>query len=145
MDVNAWDNLEGVYIDIFDTGKLFTNSPSVAYLDSIGGSANNTEIGTYGPASDFTYSTGVTQMHCAIPTTPLVSAGGRTSLATRNELKTELYHVLCNMYDQPPLLIGNSCWSLLLLCAPQPWLCHQRLSALPDHFIVIMSPVLVSI
>ncbi|AYV25014.1 hypothetical protein L1D61_25900 [Vibrio mediterranei] len=50
-------NLATKCIDIFDTGggKLFTNSPSVAYLDSIGGSAVNgryTESGSYAPAGD---------------------------------------------------------------------------------------------
>lgn len=60
-------DLAGPCIDFFDTdeddlsiggtGTLFTNSPSVAYLDSIGGgSATNstyTENGNLGPAGDF--------------------------------------------------------------------------------------------
>ncbi|WP_305839524.1 Ig-like domain-containing protein [Photobacterium leiognathi] len=51
-------NLADTCIDIFDSGNkvLFTSSPSVAYLDSIGGSANNgeqTEDGIYGPAGSF--------------------------------------------------------------------------------------------
>ncbi|MBD1574844.1 hypothetical protein HC725_16510, partial [Vibrio sp. S17_S38] len=43
VNVNVCSSLAGTCIDIFDTGsgKLFTNSPSVAYLDSIGGSATN--------------------------------------------------------------------------------------------------------
>ncbi|MBD1574854.1 hypothetical protein HC725_16640, partial [Vibrio sp. S17_S38] len=43
VNVNVCSSLASTCIDIFDTGsgKLFTNSPSVAYLDSIGGSATN--------------------------------------------------------------------------------------------------------
>ena len=45
-------------IDIFDvgSGKLFTSSPSVDYLDGIGGGATSgiyTEYGTFGAAGDF--------------------------------------------------------------------------------------------
>ncbi|AYV25021.1 hypothetical protein L1D61_25860 [Vibrio mediterranei] len=69
-------NLAAKCIDIFDTGrgKLFSNSPSVLYVDSIGGSAGDaiyTENGAHGPAGDFyrfnNYSGAI---RCVLPTTP---------------------------------------------------------------------------
>ncbi|MCU8278263.1 Ig-like domain-containing protein, partial [Vibrio vulnificus] len=103
VDVNVCD-LAGTCIDIFDTGsgKLFTSSPSVAYLDSIGGSATNgtyTEGGAYGPSGDF-YRFAWTNANALCTTYNTLSLGGRTNwrLATRDELKTELYDVSGNMF-----------------------------------------------
>ncbi|HAS6097693.1 TPA: DUF1566 domain-containing protein, partial [Vibrio vulnificus] len=97
-------DLAGTCIDIFDTGggKLFTNSPSVAYLDSIGGSATDgiyTENGTYGPSGDF-YLFNWTNANALCTTYNTLSLGGRTNwrLATRDELKVELYDASGNMF-----------------------------------------------
>ncbi|WP_299687795.1 Ig-like domain-containing protein [uncultured Vibrio sp.] len=104
VDVNVCGSLAGVCIDIFDTGsgKLFTNSPSVAYLDSIGGSATDgvyTENGITSPAGDF-YKFNWTNANALCNTYNTLSFGGRTnwSLATKDELQTELYGVFGNMF-----------------------------------------------
>ncbi|WP_157367493.1 Lcl domain-containing protein, partial [Vibrio coralliirubri] len=110
-------NLAGPCIDIFDTGsgKLFTNSPSVAYLDSIGGSAANgtdTENGTYGPAGVF-YLFDWTNANALCPTYNTLSLGGRTNwrLATRDELQTELYGVYADMFTARGWPTSYSYWS----------------------------------
>lgn len=104
VDVNVCADLAGTCIDIFDTGsgKLFTNSPSVAYLDSIGGSATNgtyTENGTEGAAGDF-YKFNWNNANALCVTYNSHSLGGRTNwrLATRDELETELYGASGNMF-----------------------------------------------
>ncbi|MFV8453421.1 Ig-like domain-containing protein, partial [Vibrio campbellii] len=97
VDVNVCADLEGTCIDIFDTGtgKLFTSSPSVAYLNSIGGSATN---GT--DSSDSFYLFDWTDAKDLCTTYNTNSLGGRTnwSLATKNELKVELYDVFGDMF-----------------------------------------------
>ncbi|TMX68615.1 hypothetical protein DA090_05265, partial [Photobacterium damselae] len=97
VNVNVCVDLAGECIDIIDTGsgKLFTNSPSVAYLDSIGGSATDstyTEGGMYGTAGNF-YLFSWTNANALCDTYNTHSLGGRTNwrLATKDELKTELY------------------------------------------------------
>ncbi|EJL6460845.1 DUF1566 domain-containing protein, partial [Vibrio cholerae] len=104
VDVNVCADLAGACIDIFDTGtgKLFTNSPSVAYLGSIGGSATdgiNYESGAYGPSGDF-YLFNWTNANALCTTYNTLSLGGRTNwrLATRDELKVELYDASGNMF-----------------------------------------------
>ncbi|MEA5337633.1 Ig-like domain-containing protein, partial [Vibrio parahaemolyticus] len=104
VDVNVCADLSGACIDIFDTGtgKLFTNSPSEAYLDSIGGSATNgilNENGTYGPSGNF-YLFNWTNANALCTTYNTLSLGGRTNwrLATRDELKGELYDIFGNMF-----------------------------------------------
>ncbi|CAK2116412.1 hypothetical protein VCRA2110O177_420003 [Vibrio crassostreae] len=77
-------DLAGACIDLFDVGggKLFTNSPSVAYLDSIGGSSNDgsyTEKGTLGPAGDFYKFDGVQSNNLCVVTYNANSVGGRTN------------------------------------------------------------------
>ncbi|CDT83566.1 hypothetical protein VCR12J2_1080005 [Vibrio coralliirubri] len=117
VDVHVCSNLAGLCIDIFDTGsgKLFTSSPSVAYLDSIGGSAANgtyTEDGTYGPAGDF-YIFEWANANALCPTYNTLSLGGRTNwrLATRDELKTELYGVYANMFTARGWPTNDTYWS----------------------------------
>ncbi|HFQ5101064.1 TPA: DUF1566 domain-containing protein [Vibrio vulnificus] len=94
----------GACIDIFDTGggKLFTNSPSVAYLGSIGGSATNgtyTENGNYGPTGVF-YTFDWANANALCTTYNGKRIGGRTNwrLATKDELLTELYSTYGNMF-----------------------------------------------
>lgn len=104
MTVDVCSDLSGSCLDIFDTGngKLFTNSPSVTYLDSIGGSPTNrvsSENGTKGPVGDF-YAYDWTNSNALCNTYNTRSVGGRTNwrLATKDELATELYDVLGDMF-----------------------------------------------
>ncbi|EJL3954478.1 DUF1566 domain-containing protein, partial [Vibrio cholerae] len=115
--VNVCADFAGTCIDIFDTGtgKLFTNSPSVAYLDSIGGSATDdiyTENGTYGPSGNF-YRFNWTNANALCTTYNTLSLGGRTNwrLATRDELKVELYDAFGNMFTARGWPTGNYYWS----------------------------------
>ncbi|EJB8351145.1 DUF1566 domain-containing protein, partial [Vibrio cholerae] len=110
-------DLSGACIDIFDTGtgKLFTNSPSEAYLDSIGGSATDgifTENGTYGPSGNF-YQFNWTNANALCTTYNTLSLGGRTNwrLATRDELKGELYDIFGNMFTARGWPTGSFYWS----------------------------------
>ncbi|EOI6421681.1 TPA: DUF1566 domain-containing protein, partial [Vibrio cholerae] len=97
--------LAGVCIDIFDTGtgKLFTNSPSVAYLDSIGGGSATDgtllENGTHGPIGNF-YLFNWSNANALCTTYNTLSLGGRTNwrLPTRDELKVGLYDASGNMF-----------------------------------------------
>ncbi|MEG7567405.1 DUF1566 domain-containing protein, partial [Vibrio cholerae] len=103
VDVNVCANLAGPCMDIIDTGtgKLFTTSPSVAYLDSIGGSATNGiayENGALGPFGNF-YLFNWTNANALCTTYNTLSLFGRTNwrLATRDEL-VELYDTFGNMF-----------------------------------------------
>ena len=103
VDVNVCADLSGACIDIFDTGtgKLFTNSPSKAYLDSIGGSATDgifNENGTYGRGNFYLFNW--TNANALCTTYNTLSLSGRTNwrLATRDELKRELYDIVGNMF-----------------------------------------------
>ena len=105
VTVTVCSSLAGACIDIFNTGsgKLFTNSPSVAYLDSIGGSAADgtyTETGTYGPAGNF-YLFGWNHANTLCNTYNTNSIGGRTNwrLATKDELRVELFDIYNNMFN----------------------------------------------
>ncbi|WP_210437808.1 Ig-like domain-containing protein, partial [Vibrio crassostreae] len=88
----------GACIDIFDVGggKLYTSSPSVAYLDSIGGevatSGIATENGLFGPVGDF-YKFNESDANVLCATYNANSLAERTNwrLATRSELRSDLY------------------------------------------------------
>ncbi|MCZ2803287.1 DUF1566 domain-containing protein [Vibrio alginolyticus] len=117
VDVNVCGDLSGACIDIFDTGtgKLFTNSPSVAYLDSIGGSATDgiyAENGTDGPSGNF-YRFNWTNANALCTTYNTLSLGGRTNwrLATRGELKVELYDASGNMFTARGWPTNDYYWS----------------------------------
>lgn len=104
VTVNVCD-LADACLDIFDTGsgKLFTNSPSVAYLNSIGGSAtdgNYTENGTYGPAGSF-YRFAFNNANALCATYNTHGIGERTNwrLATRDELRVELFDASGDMFS----------------------------------------------
>ena len=112
LDVDVCADLAGTCIDIFDTGrgKLFTNSPSKPYLDSIGGSAatNGTKYQdgtygsfTYGPVGEF-YLFNWTNANTLCTTYNTLSLGGRTNwrLPTKDEVKVELYDVFRNMFTR---------------------------------------------
>ncbi|NRD30249.1 Ig-like domain-containing protein [Shewanella sp. DC2-4] len=110
--------LAGPCIDIFDagSGKLFTNSPSVAYLDSIGGSATNgtyTENGTYGPAGNF-YQFNWDNANELCTTYNSQNIGGRNNwrLATGDELKVELFDGFGNMFAARGWATGRPYWSV---------------------------------
>ncbi|MCS6137430.1 hypothetical protein G3496_21280, partial [Shewanella baltica] len=109
VDVNVLCSLADTCIDIVDitngdgTGKLFTNSPSVAYLDSVGGSATADgsyhQIGITGPVGDF-YLFDRNNANTLCNTYSTNSIGGRTNwrLATKDELLNELYGKFGNMF-----------------------------------------------
>ncbi|WP_104025449.1 DUF1566 domain-containing protein [Vibrio hyugaensis] len=88
------EGLAGECIDIFDTGsgQLFTSSPSVAYLNSIGGSATN-GIQTEGQLGSF-YEFDWNNANQLCNTYNTNGVGGRTNwrLAERDELQ-ELFDV----------------------------------------------------
>ncbi|EGR2831868.1 DUF1566 domain-containing protein [Vibrio cholerae] len=117
LDITVCGDLAGPCIDVFDTGngKLFTSSPSVAYLDSIGGIATDgtlTEIGDNGPAGDFyKFNWDNANALCAAYNTH--SIGGRTNwrLATKDELKMELHDVYGNMFIARGWPTYNNYWS----------------------------------
>ncbi|WP_282250387.1 Ig-like domain-containing protein [Vibrio campbellii] len=115
VDVNVCADLEGSCIDIFDTGtgKLFTSSPSVAYLNSIGGSATN---GTDSSDSFYLFDWNYAEDLCTTYNTN--SLGGRTnwSLATKNELKVELYDVFGDMFTARGWPTAEFYWS----ATPEP-------------------------
>ncbi|WP_422822776.1 Ig-like domain-containing protein [Vibrio anguillarum] len=104
--VNVCADLAGVCIDIFDigSGTLFTNSPSVAYLNSIGGStiANDvtTESGIDGPIGDF-YRFKWDNANALCEIYNAQNLGGRTNwrLAESDELLNELYVGFGNMFN----------------------------------------------
>ncbi|MDC8854946.1 DUF1566 domain-containing protein, partial [Shewanella algae] len=119
VNVDVVCTAAGPCIDIFNTGngKLFTNSPSVAYLDSIGGSAITGTFtqknGAFGPAGIyylFTWS----NANALCETYNTNSIGGRTNwrLPTRDELKTELYDVFGNMFIARGWPTENRYWSV---------------------------------
>ena len=97
-------SLAGACLDIFDTGsgKLFTNSPSVAYLDSIGGSDNDgtrSENGTDGPAGEFyRFRRDNAAVLCDTYNTQNIAGRSNWRLATRDELREELYDIFGNMF-----------------------------------------------
>ena len=117
VNVTVCSSLAGACIDIFNTGsgKLFTNSPSVAYLDSIGGSAaddTNTETGTYGPAGNF-YLFDWNHANTLCNTYNTNSIGGRTNwrLATKDEL-VELFDIYKNMFNARGWPTQSNYWSV---------------------------------
>lgn len=117
VEVSVCDSLAEACIDIFDTGsgKLFTNSPSEAYLDSIGGSANDgtySENGSLGPAGTF-YQFNWANANGLCTTYNAQSIGGRNNwrLATRDELKVELFDVYGNMFSARGWPANHFYWS----------------------------------
>ncbi|OEF46785.1 hypothetical protein A163_22535 [Vibrio tasmaniensis 1F-267] len=94
---------------------MFTNSPSKIALHSLGGSVNNgftQEIGTSGPAGDFFWFTWENASRlCA--TYSNQGLAGRTNwrLATKNELKLELFKTYGNMFNARGWPVRSSYWS----------------------------------
>ncbi|TCW04140.1 Ig-like domain-containing protein [Vibrio crassostreae] len=103
--------------DVFEVGngKLFTNSPSRIALHSIGGSVNNgftQEIGTSGPAGNFVWFNWANANRLC-NTYSNESLAGRTNwrLATRNELKLELFNTYGNMFNARGWPVRLNYWS----------------------------------
>ncbi|NOI65030.1 Ig-like domain-containing protein [Vibrio sp. 99-8-1] len=111
-------DLAGSCIDTFDTGsgKLFTNSPSVAYLNSIGGSATSgsyTDGGSWGPAGDFyQFTWHNANSLCAKYNTQKLAGRDNWRLATRYELEIELIDTYGNMFIARNWPIGDVYWSM---------------------------------
>ncbi|WP_194437394.1 hypothetical protein [Vibrio fluminensis] len=107
-------SLGGAVIDVFDTGsgKLFTSSPSVPYLDGIGGSDYESifsikEDSDHGFAGDYaTFILTHANTLCAKYNT--LSLGGRTNwrLATLDEL-VELHGEFGNMFAKRGWAVGQ--------------------------------------
>lgn len=115
VNVTVCSSLVGECINIFDNGngKLFTSSPSVAYLKSIGGSTEDTYTeAANGLTGDF-YLFDWTKANNLCTTYNNENVGGRINwrLATRNELKDELYNILGNMFTARGWPISMSYWS----------------------------------
>jgi hypothetical protein len=115
VNVTVCSSLVGECINIFDNGngKLFTSSPSVAYLKSIGGSTEDTYTeAANGLTGDF-YLFDWTKANNLCTTYNSKNVGGRINwrLATRNELKDELYNILGNMFTARGWPISMSYWS----------------------------------
>ena len=118
VDVNVCSSLAGSCIDVFDTGggKLFTNSPSVAYLDSIGGSATDgitIESGSYGPTGDFyLFNWNNANSLCTTYNTQNLAGRSNWRLATRDELEVELYNTHGNMFIARGWPTSDGYWSV---------------------------------
>lgn len=106
VTINVCDvgNLAGACIDIADigNGKLFTNSPSVAFLDSIGGGITNdiyTENGTQGPVGSFyTFNWTNANKLCATYNSKMIGGRNNWRLPTEPELSNELFNTYGHMF-----------------------------------------------
>ncbi|EEY98220.1 ig domain protein group 2 domain protein [Vibrio sp. RC586] len=106
VNVIVCDNLAAQCIDTIDAGngKLFTSSPSVTYLDSIGGSATDGQYSgdeISSPLGSF-YTFNLASAHALCATYNTQNLAGRSNwrLASRDELKTELYDMYGNMFNR---------------------------------------------
>ncbi|MEG7567298.1 Ig-like domain-containing protein [Vibrio cholerae] len=105
VNVNICENLAGPCIDIFDVGGgiLFTNSPSVSYLDSIGSIMANGiihEYGVWGPTGYF-YKFNWINAYSLCNSYNKSIVGGRANwvLATRDDLRISLFDILGPMFS----------------------------------------------
>jgi uncharacterized protein YjdB len=117
ISIDVCRNLAGPCLDIFatDNGKLFTNSPSKAFLDSIAGSPTNgyfTENNHYGPVGDF-YLFSWNNANALCDKYNTRSIAGRTNwrLTTLDELKAELFDVYGNMFASRGWPVYKYYWS----------------------------------
>ncbi|NNU14609.1 DUF1566 domain-containing protein, partial [Vibrio parahaemolyticus] len=107
VNISACNTLGGPCLDVFDTtkddgtGKLFTNTPSVMFLDSIGGVEPNEGTAFNIEASDYFYTFTWSQAPGVCDKYNSLTLSGRNNwrLPTRSELKGELYDVFGNMFD----------------------------------------------
>lgn len=105
ITINACNTFAGPCIDVFDylnSGKLYTSSPSVAYLDSIGGSLSSGQvinIGLSGPRGSF-YIFDWNEANLLCEKYNEVNLAGRSNwrLPSRAELSDELYDSYGNMF-----------------------------------------------
>ncbi|MCQ9091299.1 DUF1566 domain-containing protein, partial [Vibrio alginolyticus] len=104
VNIEACNTLAGPCIDVFDTtvgdgsGKLYTNSPSVPYLDAIGGSSYLDVTTVPNPSGEF-YRFNLSQANELCNKYNAIALADRTNwrLTTKNELFDELYNVYGNM------------------------------------------------
>jgi hypothetical protein len=117
VNVDVCSSLASTCIDVFDTvsGKLFTNSPSVAYLDSLAVVFSNAgtyaDGGLFGPAGFFyLFDWNHANALCGIYNAQ--SLGGRTNweLPEASEL-VDLHVDIGNMFDARGWPAGNFYWS----------------------------------
>ncbi|HBC3521123.1 Ig-like domain-containing protein [Vibrio campbellii] len=121
VHITACNTLAGPCIDILDTtegngsGKLYTNSPSVKFLDSIGGGNHVDsvpEAGDFGPVGEF-YRFDWNQANELCQKYNVLALAGRTNwrLADKDELQLELYGVYGNMFTALGWPIRSDQWS----------------------------------
>ncbi|GAL15124.1 Ig-like repeat domain protein 3 [Vibrio astriarenae] len=116
MNVTVCSNVSGACIDTFDIGNgtLLTNSPSVAYLDIIGGGATNgfyTEDGNFGPSGDFYFFIwSNANALCDIYNAQNLEGRNNWSLTTQNDL-VGLYNSFGNMFTLRNWPTVRSYWS----------------------------------
>ncbi|EPW1047447.1 TPA: Ig-like domain-containing protein [Vibrio parahaemolyticus] len=119
--ITACNTLAGPCIDILDTtegngsGKLYTNSPSVKFLDSIGGGNyvdSFTEAGDFGPVGEY-YRFNWNQANELCQKYNVLALAGRTNwrLADKDELQLELYNVYGNMFTALGWPVRSDQWS----------------------------------
>ncbi|MBD6964794.1 DUF1566 domain-containing protein [Vibrio parahaemolyticus] len=116
VNITTCNTFAGPCIDTIDigSGKLFTNSPSVPYLDSIGGSVNDGtyfEDGSDGPTGDFYLFTwdNATPL-CETYNTQNVAGRTNWRLPDREEL-VELFNTFGNMFTGRGWPTPASYWS----------------------------------
>ncbi len=123
VDIAVCSSLAGPCIDVFDntvgdgSGKLFTSSPSVKYLDYIGGSDYSDIYSAPGsedmsPAGDF-YLFEWAQANSLCTTFNNIALSGRTNwrLATKDELASGLYGAHGNMFHARGWPASHFFWS----------------------------------
>ncbi|WP_326032998.1 Ig-like domain-containing protein [Vibrio cholerae] len=113
-------NLAGTCLDIYDVGdgKLFTSSPSKAYLDRdnlypwVTELDSNEEFGTTGPSGIFyLFKLAQARQLCAGFSTQRIGGRENWRLPKIEELQKELYEPLANMFDARGWSVRNSYWS----------------------------------
>ncbi|EJB8409505.1 Ig-like domain-containing protein [Vibrio parahaemolyticus] len=121
VHITACNTLAGPCIDILDTtegngsGKLYTNSPSVKFLDSIGGGNHVDsvpEAGDFGPVGEY-YRFNWNQANELCQKYNVLALAGRTNwrLADKDELQLELYNVYGNMFTALGWPVRSDQWS----------------------------------
>ncbi|MDV5047202.1 Ig-like domain-containing protein, partial [Vibrio diabolicus] len=130
VNISAINTLAGPVIDVFDvtngdgTGQLYVNSPSVAYLDSIGGSDSSDVFAETTPVGDF-YLYTWEQANILCDTYNAQGLAGRTNwrLPESSELE-ELQSTYSDLYDVRGWPVNSFYWSNTLVASG------------PNHFLV---------
>ncbi|HAV1384927.1 TPA: DUF1566 domain-containing protein [Vibrio parahaemolyticus] len=130
VNISAINTLAGPVIDVFDvtngdgTGQLYVNSPSVAYLDSIGGSDSSDVFAETTPVGDF-YLYTWEQANILCDTYNAQGLAGRTNWRLPESIELEeLQSTYSNLYDVRGWPVNSFYWSNTLVGSG------------PNHFLV---------